>query len=119
MTQSQALAKSVEAALIGLMKSSDTDILVIPGHRITGPNHWQSRMVARLSTARMVLEPDWITPSLAEDIGAITKAVEQATRPVVFVAHSSGVSLLAHAMLSLGLMGFNDRMRGAYLVLRP
>jgi predicted alpha/beta hydrolase family esterase len=78
------------------MKTSDTDILIVPGWSGSGPDHWQSRWAAKLSTARVVEQEDWHAPSRlwAERIVA---AVRAATRPVVLVGHSCGVSAIAHA----------------------
>ena len=36
------------------MKAADADILIIPGYKNSGPDHWQSRWQAKLSTARRV-----------------------------------------------------------------
>ena len=39
------------------MKSSDVDILIIPGWSGSGPEHWQSRWEARLTTAAELILP--------------------------------------------------------------
>ena len=101
------------------MKSSETDILVVPGHSGSGPTHWQSRIVGKLSTARFVEQPDWTYPSLSGAIGEIVAAVETATRPVVFITHSAGGVLVAHAVPHLLRTGLIDRVRGAFLVVPP
>jgi serine hydrolase len=36
------------------MKTSDAEILFLPGYKGSGPDHWQSRWEAKLSTARRV-----------------------------------------------------------------
>lgn len=79
------------------MKTSDTDILIIPGWSGSGPDHWQSRWAAKLSTARVVEQEDWYKPSRHLWADRIVQAVRAATRPVVLVAHSAGVSAVAHA----------------------
>jgi uncharacterized protein len=101
------------------MKSSDTDILILPGHEGAGPQHWQTRMASKLSTARVVEQPDWLFPSLTDAVGEVVAAVQQAARPVVFVAHSAGCALLAHSLPSLLALNLSDRMRGAFLVAAP
>jgi uncharacterized protein len=101
------------------MKSSNTDILVIPGYEGAGPVHWQSRMVAKLSTARMVEQPDWSYPSLSGAVAEVVQAVCDATRPVVFVAHSAGAALIAHSIPSLAQLNVLARVKGAYLVAPP
>jgi uncharacterized protein len=101
------------------MKSSETDILVVPGHDGAGPTHWQSRMVGKLSTARFVEQPDWRYPSLPDAIAGVVSAVEAAQRPVVFVTHSAGGSLLAHSVPHLVQSGLVERVKGAFLVVPP
>ena len=44
------------------MKSSDADILIVPGWSGSGPDHWQSRWEAKLTTARRVEQADWYKP---------------------------------------------------------
>ncbi|MGX5733949.1 RBBP9/YdeN family alpha/beta hydrolase [Bosea thiooxidans] len=94
------------------MKSSDADILIIPGWSGSGPDHWQSRWEARLSTARRVEQADWYKPSRHVWAERIVAAVRAATRPVVLVAHSAGVSAVAHAAEHL----HPGEVAGAFLV---
>ena len=101
------------------MKSSNTDILILPGHEGAGPQHWQTRMASKLSTARVIEQPDWFFPSLSDAIGEIVAAVRDAQRPIVFVAHSAGCTLLSHSIASIAALGLQDRLRGAYLVAPP
>ncbi len=101
------------------MKSSETDILIIPGYEGSGPVHWQSRMVGKLSTARIVDQPDWLHTSQTVAVAQIVKAVTEATRPVVFVAHSLGNILVAQAVPALTAADVIDRVKGAYLVAVP
>ncbi|MCU4180546.1 RBBP9/YdeN family alpha/beta hydrolase [Bosea sp. BH3] len=94
------------------MKSSDTDILIIPGWGGSGPDHWQSRWEARLTTARRVEQPDWYKPSRHVWADRIIAAIRGATRPVVLVAHSAGVSAVAYAAEHL----HKGEVAGAFLV---
>lgn len=98
------------------MKSSETDILLLPGYEGAGPQHWQSRMATKLSTARFVEQPDWRFPSLSDAVGEVVAAVCAAQRPVVFVAHSAGCALLTHSIASIAALKVLDRLRGAFLV---
>jgi len=97
------------------MKSSDVDILIIPGWSGSGPDHWQSRWESRLQTARRVVQDDWYKPSRHVWAERIVKAVRSATRPVVLVAHSAGVSAVAHAAEHL----HPGEVAGAFLVAPP
>lgn len=99
----------------GPMRTSDCDILIIPGYENSGPDHWQSRWERQLSTARRIEQRDWDRPTRDEWVKRIVLAVGRATRPVVFVAHSLGVVAVAHAAPRLP----KDRVRGAFLVGLP
>jgi predicted alpha/beta hydrolase family esterase len=94
------------------MRTSECDILVIPGYDNSGPDHWQSRWERKLSTARRIEQTDWYSPRQAEWTGPIVMAVQHAERPVVLVAHSLGVAaaVLAAPLLKRGVV------RGAFLV---
>lgn len=93
------------------MRTSDVDILIVPGWTGSGPDHWQSRWERNLSTAHRIEQDDWDEPRKDAWVARIVEAVRQAKRPVVLVAHSCGVSAVAHAAPMLaGLVA------GAYLV---
>jgi serine hydrolase len=94
------------------MRSSDVDILMVPGWLGSGHEHWQSRWERNLSTARRIEQEDWITPDKDKWVGNIIKAVAAAANPPVLIAHSVGVIAVAHAGLKLpqGLLA------GAFLV---
>jgi predicted alpha/beta hydrolase family esterase len=94
------------------MRTSDLDILMVPGWSGSGPGHWQSRWEAKLTTARRVEQPDWHKPDRLEWAGNIVAAVKASKRPVVLVAHSAGVSSVAHAAAELG----DGSVVGAFLV---
>ncbi|MCU0830997.1 MAG: alpha/beta hydrolase [Rhizobiaceae bacterium] len=92
------------------MKVSDVDILIVPGLGNSGPEHWQSRWQARLSTARRMTHPDWDAPSRAAWVAALVDGVGHSGKPVVLVAHSIGVAAVAHAAPRLA-----GRVAGAFL----
>jgi predicted alpha/beta hydrolase family esterase len=79
------------------MKTSEVDILIVPGWSSSGPDHWQSRWERNLSTARRVEQDDWFNPEKDRWVGRLIKAVADARRPPVLVAHSLGVAVVAHA----------------------
>ncbi|MGL4973835.1 MAG: RBBP9/YdeN family alpha/beta hydrolase [Bosea sp. (in: a-proteobacteria)] len=94
------------------MRTSEADILFIPGWSGSGPDHWQTRWARKLSTGRLVEQPDWYKPDREVWAANIVAAVRASTRPVVLVAHSAGCGSVAHAaeMLEPG------EVRGALLV---
>jgi len=101
------------------MKSSETSILVIAGHEGSGEAHWQQRMVAKLSTAKIVEQEDWFYGSLNKAVDALVAAVRATDKPVVFVAHSAGCTLVAHAVPALQLAGLAGQVKGAFFVAAP
>ena len=101
------------------MKSTDLDILVIAGHEGPGDAHWQSRLIAKLSAARLVEQDDWFYGSLDVAVNKLAAAVAEATKPVAFVAHSAGTILIAHAIPTLRVQGLLGRIKGGFLVAPP
>lgn len=97
------------------MRSTDADILIIPGMNNSGPDHWQTRWLANLSTARRVEQDDWDAPRRDAWVARIIEAVETAARPVVIVAHSLGCTAVAHAAAAFP----PGRVKGALLVTPP
>ena len=73
------------------MRTSDVDILIVPGIGDSGPDHWQTRWAGKLSTATRVVQENWSAPHLAAWSLRVVEAAKAATRPVVIVAHSFGV----------------------------
>ena len=101
------------------MKSSEVEILVVAGHEGSGEAHWQKRLIAKLSAAKLVEQDDWLYGSLPEATTRLVEAVAQAAKPVVFVAHSAGCILVAQAVPELKSAGVLDKVKGAYLVSAP
>lgn len=97
------------------MRTSDCDLLIVPGLDGSGPDHWQSRWEAKLSTARRVEQESWSRPDAHAWTARLVKAVEAAERPVVLVAHSLGVVTAARSAPLLP----PGRVRGAFLVCPP
>lgn len=96
------------------MKAKDADILIIPGHGGSGPEHWQTRWEERLSTARRVEQADWDAPEREPWARAVADAVNGAKGPTVLVAHSLGVATVINALPLL-----KKRPAGAFLVAPP
>ena len=79
------------------MKVKDTDILIIPGYTNSGPDHWQTRWQDKLSTARRVEQAEWSKPVREDWVENVRRAIDDAERPVVLVAHSLGIPTAIHA----------------------
>jgi uncharacterized protein len=96
------------------MKVKDTDILIVPGYTNSGPDHWQTRWEAKLSTARRVEQAEWSKPVRDDWVDVLVKAVNEAEKPVVLVAHSLGVATVVQAVPK-----FEKPVIGAFLVAPP
>ena len=96
------------------MRTQDADILIIPGLGNSGPDHWQSRWEAKLTTARRVEQRDWARPDACDWSDRIAEAIGSATKPVVLVAHSLGVIASVHAAQKL-----DGRIAGGFFVAPP
>ncbi len=94
------------------MKTSDCDILIVPGLGNSGPDHWQSRWERKLPTAQRVEQADWNAPDREGWVGTLCAAIAAARRPVVLVAHSLGCMTVALAAAELA----RNAVRGAFLV---
>lgn len=99
----------------GGMRTSDLDILMVPGWTNSGPDHWQTRWERKLSTARRVEQEDWDHPQRDAWIERVVSFVSGCTRPVVLIAHSLGIPTIVHAMPLLT----ENRVIGAFLVAPP
>lgn len=94
------------------MRTSEADILIVPGWSNSGPDHWQSRWERNLPTARRIEQDDWLLPSKALWVGRIIDTVAKTARPAVLVAHSLGVAAAVHAAKKLPA----GAIAGAFLV---
>jgi predicted alpha/beta hydrolase family esterase len=96
------------------MKASEADILMIPGPGNDDPSHWLVRWKAKLLTARLVSDSSWDLQGRDDQPGATLSAIEAAERPVILVAHSTGI---ISAILAAPLA--RNRIAGAFLVSPP
>lgn len=96
------------------MKSRDADILIVPGYKGSGPEHWQTRWERNLPSARRVAMGDWSKPVFEDWQANLIAAVRATQRPVVLVGHSIGASVITRAADKFG-----DRVAGAFLVAPP
>jgi predicted alpha/beta hydrolase family esterase len=109
-----AVARSDADRYLSAMKVKDADILIVPGYTNSGSEHWQSRWQSRLSTARRVEQAEWSKPVREDWTANVAKAVNEAERPVVIVAHSLGVAAAIQA-----IPRFQKPVAGAFLVAPP
>ena len=101
------------------MRTQDADILILPGLGNSGPDHWQSRWEAKLSSARRVLQEDWEHPEVGDWTAQIGTAIHSATKPVVLIAHSLGVIAAVHVAQQLAGQEGAGRIAGGFFVAPP
>lgn len=87
------VANSVCAALPRL--ASVERFLVVPGWGGSGDDHWQSIWTDADPRFQRVEQRDWDTPDLDAWIERLDLAVHDSDDPVVLIAHSLGVHLVA------------------------
>lgn len=65
-------------------------LLIVPGYRGSGPDHWQTWLQAQVAGATRLDGVDWDTPVLAQWAGELRAALARAAQPVRIFAHSFG-----------------------------
>ncbi|MEC9342238.1 MAG: alpha/beta hydrolase [Pseudomonadota bacterium] len=96
------------------MKTTDAEILIVPGYKGSGPEHWQSRWEAKLSAARRVAMGDWHKPVFEEWRDNLLAAVAESAKPVILVGHSVGAQVIVQAADD-----YARPVAGAFLVAPP
>lgn len=91
-----------------------TTVLIVPGLRDYVSDHWQTLLAARLPNVRTVapLEADKL--SCTARVEAIQRELEQIDGPVIIVAHSAGVLMVAHWAAK-----YQHSIKGALLATPP
>jgi predicted alpha/beta hydrolase family esterase len=101
------------------MRTSEAEVLIIPGLGGSGPDHWQSRWEAKIPAVRRVVQADWEKPEFDAWRGRIVEEVGRAARPVILVAHSLGVLAAVHAAPFLAKGESSGKVKGGFLVAPP
>ncbi len=85
------------------MKTSEIEILIVPGWSSSGPDHWQSRWQRSLKNARRVEQADWFHPNRDQWVSTLISTIAKAETdlPLILVAHSLGVATVVHAAARL------------------
>jgi predicted alpha/beta hydrolase family esterase len=92
--------------------------LIIPGLHDSGPDHWQSRWLARREDCTRVELGRWSEPSRTVWISRLDRAIARSRDPVVLVAHSLGCHAVAW-WANDASMSRLVKVRGALLVAPP
>lgn len=99
---------------IAPMKTSQVDILIVPGYKGANEDHWQSRWENNITTARRVEMGDWHKPVFEDWKANLIAAVDETTRPIILVGHSIGSQVIVQAAKEFG-----KPIAGAVLVAPP
>ena len=86
-------------------------VVIVPGWRDSGPDHWQTRWQRHLPSATRVRQDDWENPVRAQWVQALSAHIEALDAPVVIAAHSLGCITVAHLPAHV-----HDRIAAALLV---
>lgn len=81
---------------------TQTPILIVPGYRDSGPQHWQSLWATDYPNCRRVIQRDWEHPELADWLVTLQRYIHSFQTAPVVVAHSLACSLVAHWSSSYG-----------------
>lgn len=96
------------------MRTSEAEVLIVPGYKGADENHWLTRWEDKLSSAKRVAMGDWHKPIFEDWCANLTQAVNSAQKPVILVGHSIGAQVIVHAAPS-----FTKPIAGAMLVAPP
>jgi hypothetical protein len=72
------------------MKSMEKRVLLVPGLRGSGPDHWQTLWESSSPSFRRVLQHDWLWPRLPDWSAAIEDVIRAEQHALFIVAHGSG-----------------------------
>ncbi len=86
-------------------------VVIVPGWRNSGPGHWQSLWAERLPDCLRVEQDDWVSPLKSAWVRRLGETIEQASGPVIVVAHSLGCIATTHLPPEVAA-----RIQGALLV---
>jgi hypothetical protein len=89
-------------------------LLTIPGYTGSGPGHWQSIWERSDPSIRRVEQRDWNRPAIPDWTDTIENAVRQAEGRCILIAHSCGVTAVAHWAARSP-----SKIAGAFLVAPP
>lgn len=76
--------------------TTTTRVLILPGRGGSGELHWQTHWEKQNPEFIRVQQLEWSNPDRADWVAALHAAITAEDTPVVLVAHSLSVSLVAH-----------------------
>ncbi|HEV7242494.1 MAG TPA: alpha/beta hydrolase [Thermoanaerobaculia bacterium] len=94
--------------------ASRFQFFTVPGYSGSGPEHWQTLWERHDPSIVRIEQGDWDHPDVAEWSQAIDTAVRSVTKKAVLIAHSCGVTAVAH-----WAQRYTPDLAGAFLVAPP
>lgn len=94
--------------------NGSTTVLIVPGLRDHVPDHWQTLLQRRLPNANCVPRMEHEKLSCRKWVDAIDRSLAEIRGPVILVAHSGGVMMVAHWAQT-----HSRRIKGALLAVPP
>ncbi|NVO15304.1 MAG: alpha/beta hydrolase [Rhodoplanes sp.] len=70
--------------------SARLDLVLVPGFKDSGPEHWQSLWETGLPTFQRIAQRRWDNPDIELWIAAIARLLAERRRPAVLIGHSLG-----------------------------
>lgn len=70
--------------------SSRIDLVLVPGFKDSGAEHWQSLWQAGLPVFQRIAQRRWDDPDIELWIGAILRLLAERRRPAILIGHSLG-----------------------------
>lgn len=71
-------------------------IIIVPGWRNSGTEHWQSLWMDLLPQAERVVQDDWLTPKREDWVRTLEAQILSCPEPAIVVAHSLGCITTSH-----------------------
>ena len=71
-------------------------IIIVPGWRNSGAEHWQSLWMDLLPQAERVVQDDWLTPKREDWVRTLEAQILSRPEPAIVVAHSLGCIATSH-----------------------
>jgi uncharacterized protein len=78
------------------MSTATPRIIIVPGWRNSGAEHWQSLWGQRLPQAERVEQEDWHNPKCEDWVRTLEALIVSRPEPVIVVAHSLGCITTSH-----------------------
>lgn len=70
------------------MMATGRQFLILPGWHNSGAEHWQTHWQSCLPASQRLQVADWVNPDPEDWFAVLNQLVEQASEPVVLIAHS-------------------------------